>query len=83
MRNPALAVATLFLLTGSGAYAQQVSYYSYGVADDNNAYAWAVIDDGGMYGEIHSLAKARPCAVPPGELPAFTHSHTGSIYPCH
>ena len=66
MRNPALAVATLFLLTGSGAYAQQVSYYSYGVADDNNAYAWAVIDDGGMYGEIHQPGQSASLRSPSG-----------------
>jgi hypothetical protein len=84
MRTPTLAVTTLLLLTASGAYAQQVSYYSYGVADDNNAYAWAVIDDGGMYGEIHTPGQSASLRIPPAELPASSpHSHSASIYLCH
>ena len=79
MRNPALAVATLFLLTGSGAYAQQVSYYSYGVADDNNAYAWAVVDDGGMYGEIHTPGQSASLRSPSGRTTGVVSSQSYRI----
>jgi hypothetical protein len=79
MRTPALVVATLFLLTGSGAYAQQVSYYSYGVADDNNAYAWAVIDDGGMYGEIHTPGQSVSLRSPSGRTTGFVSSQSYRI----
>jgi hypothetical protein len=79
MRTPASAVAALFLLTGSGAYAQQVSYYSYGVADDNNAYAWAVIDDGGMYGEIHTPGQSVSLRSPSGRTTGFVSSQSYRI----
>jgi hypothetical protein len=79
MRTPTLAVTTLFLLAASSAYAQQVSYYSYGVADDNNAYAWAVIDDGGMYGEIHAPGQSASLRSPSGRTTGVVSSRSYRI----
>jgi hypothetical protein len=74
MKTSALTLTTLFLLTGSPAYAQQISYYSYGVAGDYDAFAWSVIDDGGMYGEIHTPTQSATLRSPSGRSAATSYS---------